>query len=60
MIVAAKRAGSSYEERTCMRCFEGVCMTCSVVRAWHASGALAVGGWSTSTLSRIIHEAELR
>jgi hypothetical protein len=30
----------------------GVSTTLSVVRGWHANGALALGGWwSTSTLS---------
>jgi hypothetical protein len=28
-----------------------VCTTSSVVRGWHASGARALGGWFTSTLS---------
>jgi hypothetical protein len=34
-----------------------VCTTCSVVRGWHASGALAVGGWwFTSTPSQsVVH-----
>jgi hypothetical protein len=44
-IVVAKTAGS-YEERICLRCFEGrVYEILSVVRGWLVSGALAVGGW---------------
>jgi len=51
VIVAAAEAGS-YEERTCLRCFEGRGTTRSVARGWTASGArLPLGSWSTSTLS---------
>ena len=42
MIVAATRAGS-YEERTCLWCFQGYVY--DIQRgAWHASGARALGG----------------
>jgi hypothetical protein len=50
-IVAATTRAGCYEERTCLRCFEG--RVYDIERGgWLASGALALGGWCfTSTLS---------
>jgi hypothetical protein len=52
VIVAAPKVGS-YEERPCMRCFEGRVYDIQRGGWWLASGARALedGLWFTSTLS---------